>query len=295
MVFRRLMLSVIGILLFGYLSAQDKRALIVGISEYQQGGQTSWGTIHGSNDAALITPVLSKLGFHIDSLCNQNATASNIRNAINNIIETSKLNDIIFLHFSCHGQPFEDMDHDEEDGWDESIVPYDAQMIYKKNIYEGQNHITDDELNIYLNKLRATVGPDGYVLVVFDACHSGGSSRGDESTDDEDDIFIRGTNVGFTIHEKEYRPRINAQSNYQIKTEKDYANITILEACRSYQSNYEINEAGKYYGPLSYYISQVLAKQIDLCSLKWILEVKSLMNSDGRLIRQNMVYETSLK
>ena len=295
MVFRRLMLNIFGILLFGYINAQNKSALLVGISEYPQSGQSSWGTIHGSNDVELIMPFLSERGFLIDSLCNQAATASNIRTAINNIIKTSKLNDIIYLHFSCHGQPFEDMDDDEEDGWDESIVPYDAQMIYKKDIYEGQNHITDDELNIYLNKLRAIVGPEGYVLVVFDACHSGGSSRGDEFSDEEDDIYIRGTNVGFTIHEKDYRPRINAQSNYQIKTENEYANITILEACRSYQSNHEIKQDGKYYGPLSYYISQVLAKQIDLCSLEWILEVKSLMNSDGRLIRQNMVYETSLK
>jgi hypothetical protein len=30
--------------------------------------------------------------------------------------------DIIYLHFSCHGQPFEDMNGDEADGWDESYL-----------------------------------------------------------------------------------------------------------------------------------------------------------------------------
>jgi hypothetical protein len=69
----------------------------------------------------------------------------------------------------------------------------------------------------------------------------------------------------------------------------------ILEACRSYQSNYEIKEDGEYYGPLTYYISQVLAKRKLSCSIDWISEVNNMMKADKRLTRQNMVYETSIR
>ena len=53
----------------------------------------------------------------------------------------TKKGDIVYLHFSTHGQPVEDQNGDEEDGWDESIVPIDAYKIYKKGIYEGKNHL----------------------------------------------------------------------------------------------------------------------------------------------------------
>ena len=61
--------------------------------------------------------------------------------------------DIIYLHFSCHGQPIEDIDGDEDDGWDEALIPFDAKKKYQKGTYTGENHITDDELNSYLKRL----------------------------------------------------------------------------------------------------------------------------------------------
>ena len=212
------------------------------------------------------------------------------------LITSCKSGDVVYIHFSCHGQPFEDLNGDEEDGWDESLVPYDALMAYNKNEYEGQNHITDDELHTYLQKIRKAVGTRGYVCVVIDACHAGGSSRGEEEIDDDDDeLYVRGTKKGFSPNGKEFRPRINAKGAFQIPQESGLSDIIILEACRSYQSNYEIKQSGKYYGPLTYYISQVLSKRKLTCSIDWITEVDSLMKTDRRLIRQNMVYETTIK
>ena len=49
-----------------------------------------------------------------------------------------KSGDIVYLHFSCHGQPVEDLDGDEKDGWDESIVPYDAWKKPISGIYDGK-------------------------------------------------------------------------------------------------------------------------------------------------------------
>ena len=168
------------------MTAQTKRALVVGISVYTRTDNNMWGTIHGANDADLILPVLKKQGFKSTKICNNTATAKRIRKELCDLITSCKSGDVVYIHFSCHGQPFEDLNGDEEDGWDESLVPYDALMAYNKNEYEGQNHITDDELHTYLQKIRKAVGTRGYVCVVIDACHAGGSSRGEEEIEDED-------------------------------------------------------------------------------------------------------------
>lgn len=276
------------------MTAQTKRALVVGISAYEQSGHNAWATIHGANDAELIVPILKGQGFKTTKICNQAATAQRIRRGLNDLALACKQGDVVYIHFSGHGQPFEDLDGDEEDGWDEAIVPYDAQMLYDKKAYKGQNHITDDELHAYLQRIRKAVGTRGYVCVVIDACHSGGSSRGEEEAED-DEQFVRGTRRGFSPNGKEFRPRINVSGSFHIPRVSGLSDVTVLEACRSYQSNYEIKQAGKYYGPLTFYVSQVLAKERLTCSLDWVEKVKQLMNADKRLTRQNMVYETTIK
>lgn len=276
--------------------AQTRRALIVGISQYPQTGSDAWGTIHGANDAELIVPVMKRQGFSIVTICNRAATAKRIRRGMDALVSSCKPGDTVYLHFSCHGQPYEDIDGDEDDGWDESIVPYDAPMVYQKGKYEGENHIIDDELHTYFQKLRSKVGRKGMVCVVIDACHAGSASRGeDDMEEDDDEVYVRGTKRGFSPRGKDFRPRINAKGHFYIPQEAGLADILILEACRSYQSNYEIKQSGKYYGPLSYYTSQVLSRQPLAKSTDWVQEVKRLMNADRRLTRQNMVYETSLK
>ena len=84
----------------------------------------------------------------------------------------------------------------------------DAGARYVANVYEGNNHIVDDELNGYINQIRKRAGINGFVYVVIDACHAGGSSRGDEYDEDEE-LFTRGTCVGFSEANKRYAPRID--------------------------------------------------------------------------------------
>lgn len=292
----RLAICLITVCFFQSMSAQTKRALVIGISNYPQSGENSWGAIHGANDAELVATGLKKQGFRTVKICHKTATANKIRRELQSLVTSSRKGDIIYIHFSCHGQPYEDMNGDEEDGWDESIIPYDALMVYNKGKYEGENHITDDELHSYFQKIRRAVGTNGFVSVVIDACHAGGASRGeDELEEDEDEFFIRGTKKGFSPRGKEFRPRINSRGNFQIPQETGLANIVIMEACRSYQSNYEIKQSGYYYGPLSYYVCQVLKRKNISANMDWVLEIKKMMDSDRRLTRQNMVYETSLK
>ena len=123
--------------------SQTKRALLVGISDYPQKESDAWTNIHGANDVFLLSPTLKEQGYTTKVLTNKSATAKGIRKELNNLVASCKQGDIVYLHFSCHGQPFEDLDGDEEDGWDEAIIPYDAQKVYEAGKYEGQNHILD--------------------------------------------------------------------------------------------------------------------------------------------------------
>lgn len=293
-----LRIAVFGLLMvilpfIGY--SQSKRAFMVGISNYSWNQQLTngkgWDDIHGENDVKLLAPTLKKQGFSIQKLCNKEATANNIRKSLASFSTKCKSGDIVYLHFSCHGQPFEDYNGDESDGWDEALIPYDALKEYQQDKYTGENHIIDDELNVYLKTIRNRIGPKGIVYVVIDACHAGSSYRGEE---DEDSIVIRGTDKGFSRTNKQYAPRIDKRGKIKVEKSAQMANICILEACRSYQVNSEIRNDGKYYGSLSYYVNKVLQSARLDKSTSWMENVAQLMNKDVRLVRQNPVIETSL-
>lgn len=92
------------------------------------------------------------------------------------LITRSEKGDVIYVHFSGHGQQVKDLDGDEADGYDESWIPYDA---YRRCCAEddGSKHLIGDEINTLLSKLRCAVGNEGQILVIVDACHSGKSSK----------------------------------------------------------------------------------------------------------------------
>ena len=267
--------------------AQNKRALLVGISDYQciykYGG---WNNIHGKNDVDLLYPTLKRNGFVVSCISDKGATKAGISKALSVLASQCKVGDIVYLHFSTHGQPFEDDNGDEDDGWDESIVPVDAPIEYTKGKYEGENHLIDDELHKFCTRIRKAIGTKGMLYVVIDACHAGKASMGIEEE------VIRGTKAGFTRSGKYYRPQKLERGNfYQIPSSTSLGNVMFIEACRSYQVNKEIVEKGKYYGALSYYINQVLSNQQLTNDSKWVDKVRVMMSKDHRLTNQNMVIE----
>lgn len=269
--------------------AQNKRALLVGISDYQCVNKYSgWNNIHGKNDVDLLSTTLKEKNFSVSCLSDKEATKSGIIKALNKLVLQCKSGDIVYLHFSTHGQPFEDLSGDEDDGWDESIVPVDAPIEFTKGRYEGENHLIDDELNEYCTEIRKAIGTNGTLYVVIDACHAGKASMGIE-----EDV-IRGTKAGFTRSGKYYRPQKLEKGNYyNIPSSPSLGRVVFIEACRSYQVNKEIIEGGKYYGALSYYINQVLSSRILSKDTQWVEEVKDMMSKDHRLTNQNMVIEYS--
>lgn len=274
------------------VEAQQKRALLIGISDYgnERENPDQWSNISGANDVELLTPLFEEQGFTVSSLVDAEATHSAIIKALDKLAKRCKKGDLVYLHFSMHGQPIEDLDGDETDGWDEALISVDAQMRYQQGIYEGDKHLLDDTLEEYLNEIRSKIGAKGQLYVVLDACHSGTASRGD-------DDHVRGVRDGFTYTGKYYTPDRTCETNdyFHISTKSGQAPVTFIEACRSYQQNREVREkeTNTWYGSLSYYVAQTMKRQGLDDAGKWIGIVKQDMSNDRRLRRQNVVIESS--
>ncbi len=270
-------------------NAQRKRAFMVGISHYDTAlTGYQWNNINGVEDINLLSPILKKQGFYLTTILDEQATYQNITNQLSTFTNHTKKGDIVYLHFSAHGQPVEDINGDEEDGWDEAIIPIDAYKNYKKGVYEGKKHLLDDQLNTYIKKLRTKIGTTGFLYVVIDACHAGTSSRANDET-------IRGTKVGFTYNNKVFKPSTQKKSHYMIESSNKMSNVIFLEACRPDQVNMEIKVDGKRYGPLSYNIAQALqARPLSANGNDFLNQVKASIMKGGKWPNnQNLVTETS--
>lgn len=231
--------------------AQERLALLIGVGSYPE--NSGWSSIHGDNDVVIIKDLLLEQGFeekNITILTNSAATKQGIFSALEELKRLSNSGDVIYIHFSGHGQQVTDLDGDEQDHFDEAWVPYDAQKRYRVGIYEGQNHILDDEINAYLHGLRSKVGVRGKIVLVSDACHSGSGSRG--LSDDEEVLCARGTTEKFII----------PGGGINIVRKQAPIHWLFVGACKSYQTNYEYKTSeGIFYGSLSYVIS---SGQIDM-------------------------------
>ncbi|HRX28266.1 MAG TPA: caspase family protein [Saprospiraceae bacterium] len=157
----------------------EKYGLIIAIGNYPT--DSGWQCISSLNDVTYAEAALHSLGFseaHITVIKDNEATKQKIIDAFLFLREKVSKGDIVFIHFSGHGQQVLDDNNDEIDGLDEAIVPYDSPMRYVKESNEGQYLIRDDFIGVELNKLRQLCGNTGQVILVFDSCHSGTVVRG---------------------------------------------------------------------------------------------------------------------
>lgn len=174
------------------LSAQTKRALVIGLGEQQD---KSWAKIHGDKDVMYVKTMLERAGYsEIDTLVNKQATKEGIVAAFQNLANKCNNGDIIYIHFSGHGQQVTDLNGDEDDGWDEAWIPYDAFFRYNEQKYRGEKHLIDDEINMLLTNIKEKIGDTGAMLVVIDACHSANATSGIDA-----DGEVRGARDRFVI------------------------------------------------------------------------------------------------
>lgn len=88
-------------------------------------------------------------------------TKENMIRAMHWLVEGAQPNDSLFFHYSGHGSQTEDLDGDEDDGYDETILPVDHEIA-------GQ--IVDDDMH---NIMVKPLPPGCRLTAIFDSCHSG--------------------------------------------------------------------------------------------------------------------------
>jgi hypothetical protein len=76
--------------------------------------------------------------------------------------------EVLVFHFSGHGSQVEDLDHDEEDGLDETLVPSDARMGPTPDV-------SDDDLKGAFGHPERKART--HVVALLDSCHSGTGTR----------------------------------------------------------------------------------------------------------------------
>lgn len=236
------------------LQAQTNRALIVTIGQYPR--HSGWEKIHVENDSQLVSQMLKAnqyLPQNITFLSNSEATKASVTNALTQLCNNTQSGDYIYLHFSCHGQQMMDDNGDEPDGLDESIILYDAGFWYIPGKYTGQNHLRDDELGVWIDKLRKKAGESGQIITVIDACHSGTANR-----DNEDEDYIRGTSAIFAPEGYIPKPGKHQELSLHLIPKKGFSAAIVFSACLAGEINYEyyVKEQAKYFGKLTFFLCQ---------------------------------------
>ncbi|RYY60947.1 MAG: caspase family protein [Chitinophagaceae bacterium] len=251
--FNRRNISQVGFNRRGFSEGGQKRALIIAIGKYPESSRIR--PIAALNDIPFIRSALLKNDFpekNIDTLVNEKATKSGILNALRSLATHTLAGDIVVIHFSCHGQQIRDqrtveLGRDEDDGYDEALVPYDARNQYDPTGYHGENHLRDDDLDPVLSDIRRRIGRTGSLLVLLDACHSGTGTRASSFA------VSRGEPKPFIDPENPMTGLIETGMPEPFFSSSDsMSNMVVFSGTGPNQLNYQMRVDNKDVGSLSY-------------------------------------------
>lgn len=290
----RYILTVLSVMLFGLVNAQvNKHAVIFAIGEYPKSG--GWPQISSANDIPVIKAALINQQFsekNIRVVKDEAATKAGIKNVLEELIRGVKEDDVVVLHFSSHGEQVADNNTDETDGYDETIVPYDALLpTLSKNYDKDQaNYFRDDEFGILVNQLRTKLGPKGDVVVFMDACHSGSGTRGIAN--------VRGGQAPFAPagynaakFQKTDTAGVFKEKEFGVGASDKMATYIVFSAARAEELNYEtVDEFGTPLGSLTYAVSKAMSNLDGVTSYRSLFaKVLAIMNT--KVSKQNPVLE----
>jgi len=134
-----------------------KRAVCIGINNYPGIFNDLKGCV---NDAQDWSDLLQSFGFETILMLDSQATKTNIKTALQDLVQATNAGDIAVFTYSGHGTQVADRSSDEGDTYDEAICAYDGNII-------------DDELRVPLEALH----PQATLIVISDSCFSGSVTR----------------------------------------------------------------------------------------------------------------------
>ena len=256
---------------FSVSFSQNKHAIIVAIADYptNEKGETVWKDLSSNNDVDLVKAMLKEQLFQESNcafLIDKEATPENLDKAFESLIVKLKEGDIVYFHYSGHGQQVADIKPkkrkgivggDEIDGYDEAFALYNAPMTFDKNgTYEMEHHYVDDQMKVHFDNIRKKIGAKGQVVLVIDACHSGTSTRG------SDDPSVRGSiEVCAPANWKRSTEKDTSEAfgtDFSYETNQPMGKMVAFFGCKAEQVNNEFKPEGSEtrYGSLTYFLIQ---------------------------------------
>lgn len=250
-------------------AAAKQFAIVVGINQYQFGGQSSLSNLGGAkNDALVVARALRKNGIDLpDSrvLIDSDATLANFKTQWHAITSQAKAGDTIIFTFAGHGgqetevtKPFDEQGEG-NDNSDETLMFHDFDP---KHPIRGR--INDDELFALFEKAAQF-----NILFVADSCHSGGLVR---AMGVDNGLKTRATGTVYEIPEEDFD--FDALSIGDEEYTLD--NVTMITATNT--DRLKVKETrinGNIHGALSWYFAKAIDGAAD-------------QNKDGILTRKEM-------
>lgn len=214
-------------------------ALIIGVNKYPN-LQKKYQLKGCVNDAKLVENLLTGI-FQFESrnirvLTDNEATRDKIIQTFKDFLIVNARKDAqIVFYFSGHGGQMTDLNEDEQNPFDETILPHDAHRDPKQECKD----ISDDEIYDLLSRLSEKCDN---IIVILDSCHSGSGTR------------VVGGDIPKKVDEKFLIDSSKFQLNLgQRKRSKGFSppndNCVVISACRDDQLAYEIKSWKKWFKP----------------------------------------------
>lgn len=222
------------------------KALLVGINRYPL-FPTQNQLLGCHNDVALFGEFLIHAwGFPPEQICrllDEAATKQAIWDELGRLAEGATAGSWVVFYFSGHGSRMKDVgagSGDEDDGWDETLVPYDSGRKPHINL-----DLTDDQIRFQLDRIQAT---GASILFVVDACRSGTIFR--------DDLLATIRQV--VAEEQPVRPSSTPLEFKDVEVRRGA--LWTLAACEDRQGAYELEIGGNRQGAFTYHLIQALKR-----------------------------------
>jgi hypothetical protein len=227
-----------------------KYALCIGIN-YKGSSAPLNGCLE---DVRRVSELLSKSGYQITTLLEEQATAINILKAMIEFARKAKAGDTLFFHYSGHGGQVWDTNNEEITGIDSTLVPYDFMKV-------GQ--IPDD----YIYRYLAALVPKGARLFgIMDSCHSGSSFDLRYQILDQSSIKRTDACGNFVYEPSLLNTAMMFRENKQYP--KTQAEVYMMSGCHDFQTSADAYINGRYTGALTDCFLKTLQK-FDKKKMKW--------------------------
>jgi hypothetical protein len=210
------------------------------------------------NDVKDVANTLVICGFEPKNmrLCtDRSATRDNILKGLAWLTAGVKPEDSLVFFYSGHGSQVADTNHDDIDRSDEILCPHD--IDFGRRVY-----ITDDNLRSQFTGLTGGANLE----VIFDCCHSGTATRGDNGTNHPPARpRYLAPPLDFSFH-IDYEPRLVRRrllrpgNSHRNPVLVPGLNHTLWAACKDNQTSEETMIEGRVRGVFTYHFCQILRR-----------------------------------